>query len=163
MSGAVKGKDVIMKRTCIEINEMMTDLMQQIENLNAKKVGLFCNLGKDFKKDFEINEELKVVDNELLQKHSTLFAMISSEKDYSEESLSYIRMSKKKYDEMITATPGVVKKFTQLMSDICLGNKHVSDIDKVDIECIPYYKKIVNLITMCVDPIYVDLEAENDN
>ena len=49
------------------------------------------------------------------------------------------------------------------MSDICLGNKHVSDIDKVDIECIPYYKKIVNLITMCVDPIYVDLEAENDN
>lgn len=112
MSGAVKGKDVIMKRTCIEINEMMTDLMQQIENLNAKKVGLFCNLGKDFKKDFEINEELKVVDNELLQKHSTLFAMISSEKDYSEESLSYIRMSKKKYDEMITATTCVVKKFT---------------------------------------------------
>ena len=89
--------------------------------------------------------------------------MISSEKDYSEESLSYIRMSKEKYDEMLTATTCVVKKFTQLMSDICLGNKHVSDIDKVDIECIPYYKKIVNLITMCVDPIYVDLEAENDN
>lgn len=41
MSGAVKGKGVIMKKTCIEINEMMTDLMQQIENLNAKKVGLF--------------------------------------------------------------------------------------------------------------------------
>ena len=36
MSGAVKGKGVIMKKTCIEINEMMTDLMQQIENLNAK-------------------------------------------------------------------------------------------------------------------------------
>lgn len=41
MSGAVKGKGVIMKKTCIEINEMMTDLMQQIENLNAKKVGHF--------------------------------------------------------------------------------------------------------------------------
>lgn len=52
MSGAVKGKGVIMKRTCIEINEMMTDLMQQIEDLNAKKVGLFCNLAKDFTKDF---------------------------------------------------------------------------------------------------------------
>lgn len=38
MSGAVKGKDVIMK---IEIDREMTGLMQQIKDLNAQKAGLF--------------------------------------------------------------------------------------------------------------------------
>lgn len=42
MSGAVKGKGVIMKkRTCVEFDEKMTDLMQQIKDLNAVKDGLF--------------------------------------------------------------------------------------------------------------------------
>ena len=40
MSGAVKGKGVIMK---IEIDREMTGLMQQIKDLNAQKAGLFCN------------------------------------------------------------------------------------------------------------------------
>ena len=46
MSGAVKGKGVIMKKTCIEIDKKMTDLMQRIEDLNSVKVGLFCNREK---------------------------------------------------------------------------------------------------------------------
>lgn len=158
MSGAVKGKGVIMKKTCIEINEMMTDLMLQIENLNAKKVSLFCNLGKDFTKDFEINEQLKAVDNDLLQKHSTLFSMISSEKDYSEESLSYIRMSKEKYDEIIDSLTCIKKEYAPLHHGKQLDNNFVSELARVEACCLQYYRKIVNLIIMCVD-----LEAENDN
>lgn len=46
MSGAVKGKGVIMKKiTCVEFDEKMTELMQQIEDLNAIKAGLFV-IGK---------------------------------------------------------------------------------------------------------------------
>lgn len=59
MSGAVKGKGVIMKkRTCVEFDEKMTDLMQQIKDLNAVKDGLFCNLeimkGHDYLKSLTI-------------------------------------------------------------------------------------------------------------
>lgn len=147
MSGAVKGKGVIMKKTCIEINEMMTDLMQQIENLNAKKVGLFCNLGKDFREDFEINEQLKEVNNELLEKYSIFFGMISNEKDFRDDYFGYLVMTKKSYDEIIESLTCIRKEFT-----------HFTDIFKVESSCLKYYKKIVNLITMCVE-----LEAENDN
>lgn len=80
MSGAVKGKGVIMKkRTCVEFDEKMTDLMQQIKDLNAVKDGLFCNLeifkGQDFVK------QLDDLNFELLAKYSTLFALISIEID----------------------------------------------------------------------------------
>lgn len=78
MSGAVKGKGVIMKkRTCVEFDEKMTDLMQQIKDLNAVKDGLFCNLeifkGQDFVK------KLEDVDCELLAKYSALFILINIE------------------------------------------------------------------------------------
>lgn len=77
MSGAVKGKGVIMKkRTCVEFDEKMTDLMQQIEDLNALKVGLFCKLNSD---DFV--KQLDDLNFELLAKYSTLFALISIEID----------------------------------------------------------------------------------
>lgn len=77
MSGAVKGKGVIMKRTCIEIDEKMTDLMQRIENLNSVKVGLFCNREKMKSEDFV--KQLDDVNFELLAKHSTLFTLINIE------------------------------------------------------------------------------------
>lgn len=80
MSGAVKGKDVIMKRTCIEIDEKMTDLMQQIEDLNALKVGLFCKLNSE---DFV--KQLDDLNFELLAKYSTLFNLIDIEIDASNE------------------------------------------------------------------------------
>lgn len=84
MSGAVKGKGVIMKkRTCIEFDEKMTDLMQQIEDLNAVKVGLFCNREKMKSEDFV--KQLDDVNFELLAKHSTLFTLISIEIDVSNE------------------------------------------------------------------------------
>lgn len=77
MSGAVKGKGVIMKRTCIEIDEKMTDLMQRIENLNSVKVVLFCNREKMKSEDFV--KQLDDVNFELLAKHSTLFTLINIE------------------------------------------------------------------------------------
>lgn len=80
MSGAVKGKGVIMKkRTCIEIDEKMTDLMQQIEDLNALKVGLFCKRASMNNEDFV--KQLDDLNFELLAKHSTLFTLISIEID----------------------------------------------------------------------------------
>ena len=84
MSGAVKGKGVIMKkRTCIEFDEKMTDLMQQIKDLNAVKDGLFCNLeifkGEDFVK------KLDDVNFELLARYSSLFTLISIDIDFSNE------------------------------------------------------------------------------
>ena len=69
-----------MKRTCIEIDEKMTDLMQQIEDLNALKVGLFCKLNNE---DFV--KQLDDLNFELLAKYSTLFNLIDIEIDASNE------------------------------------------------------------------------------
>lgn len=78
MSGAVKGKGVIMKkRTCVEFDEKMTYLMQQIKDLNAVKDGLFCNLGIFKGQDFL--KKLEDVDCELLAKYSALFILINIE------------------------------------------------------------------------------------
>lgn len=78
MSGAVKGKGVIMKkRTCVEFDEKMTDLMQQIKDLNAVKDCLFCNLGIFKGQDFL--KKLEDVDCELLAKYSALFILINIE------------------------------------------------------------------------------------
>lgn len=78
MSGAVKGKGVIMKkRTCVEFDEKMTDLMQQIKDLNAVKDALFCNLGIFKGQDFL--KKLEDVDCELLAKYSALFILINIE------------------------------------------------------------------------------------
>lgn len=60
------------KRTCVEFDEKMTDLMQQIEDLNALKVGLFCKLNSE---DFV--KKLEDVDCELLAKYSALFILIN--------------------------------------------------------------------------------------
>lgn len=79
MSGAVKGKGVIMKKEHVEFDEKMTDLMQQIEYLNALKVGLFCKLNSE---DFV--KQLDDLNFELLAKYSTLFALISIELENSE-------------------------------------------------------------------------------
>lgn len=80
MSGAVKGKGVIMKKiTCVEFDEKMTDLMQQIEDLNALKVGLFCKRASMKSEDFV--KQLDDLNFELLAKHSTLFTLISIEID----------------------------------------------------------------------------------
>lgn len=80
MSGAVKGKGVIMKKiTCVEFDEKMTDLMQQIEDLNALKVGLFCKRASMKSEDFV--KQLVDLNFELLAKHSTLFTLISIEID----------------------------------------------------------------------------------
>lgn len=67
------------KRKCVEFDEKMTDLMQQIEDLNALKVGLFCNREKMKSEDFV--KQLDDVNFELLAKYSTLFALISIEID----------------------------------------------------------------------------------
>lgn len=84
MSGAVKGKGVIMKKiTCVEFDEKMTELMQQIEDLNAIKAGFFCNREKMKSEDFV--KQLVDVNFELLAKHSTLFTLISIEIDLSNE------------------------------------------------------------------------------
>ena len=78
MSGAVKGKGVIMKkRTCVEFDEKMTDLMQQIKDLNAVKDGLFCNLEIFKRQDFV--KKLEDVDCDLLAKYSALFILINIE------------------------------------------------------------------------------------
>lgn len=78
MSGAVKGKGVIMKkRTCVEFDEKMTDLMQQSKDLNAVKDSLFCNLGIFKGQDFL--KKLEDVDCELLAKYSALFILINIE------------------------------------------------------------------------------------
>ena len=79
MSGAVKGNGVIMKKEHVEFDEKMTDLMQQIEDLNALKVGLFCKLNSE---DFV--KQLDDLNFELLAKYSTLFALISIELENSE-------------------------------------------------------------------------------
>lgn len=64
MSGAVKGKGVIMKKiTCVEFDEKMTELMQQIEDLNAIKAGLFCNREKMKSEDFV--KQLMLNDNDI--------------------------------------------------------------------------------------------------
>ena len=81
MSGAVKGKDVSMK-TRIEISEMMTDLMQQIEDLNALKVGLFCKRESMNSEDFV--KQLDDLNFKLLAKYSTLFTLISIEIESNE-------------------------------------------------------------------------------
>ena len=83
MSGAVKGKDVIMKRTCVEFDEKMTDLMQQIEDLNALKVGLFCKRASMNSEDFV--KQLDDLNFELFAKYSTLFILIDIEIDASNE------------------------------------------------------------------------------
>lgn len=84
MSGAVKGKGVIMKKiTCIEIDEKMTDLMQQIEDLNALKVGLFCKRASMNSEDFV--KQLDDLNFELFAKYSTLFILIDMEIDASNE------------------------------------------------------------------------------
>lgn len=157
MSGAVKGKGVIMKKgTCIEFDEKMTDLMQQIEDLNAVKVGLFCNREKMKSEDYV--KQLDDVTYELLAQYSTLFALINIEKDVSNNCKEYIEMTKDSYSEIIETLTCIRKKYNQFSLDMHFCNKHMVDISEVDQECLPYYKKIVNLIIMCVD-----LEAENDN
>ena len=84
MSGAVKGKGVIMKKiTCVEFDEKMTDLMQQIKDLNAVKVGLFFNRQKMKSEDFV--KQVDDVNYELFAKYSTLFILIDMEIDASNE------------------------------------------------------------------------------
>lgn len=82
-------------KTCIEINEMMTDLIQQINDLNDVKVGLFCKLCEEPENFDVIDEELKTLNYELLQKQSLLYAMIVSEIDYSQEYQSFHRCNKR--------------------------------------------------------------------
>lgn len=76
MSGAVKGKGVIMKkRTCVEFDEKMTDLMQQIKDLNAVKDCLFCNL--EIMKGHDYLKKLDDIDCKLLAKYEVLFFLIN--------------------------------------------------------------------------------------
>ena len=80
MSGAVKGKGVIMK---IEIDREMTGLMQQIKDLNAQKAGLFCNRGNSIAEDIRFGIELSNVNSNLLQKYSILYDLIFKKIDTS--------------------------------------------------------------------------------
>lgn len=70
------------KRKCVEFDEKMTDLMQQIEDLNALKVGLFCKRESMNSEDFV--KRLDDLNFKLLAKHSTLFVLISIEQENSE-------------------------------------------------------------------------------
>lgn len=80
MSGAVKGKGVIMKkRTYVEFDEKMTVLMQQIKDLNAVKDGLFCNM--EIMKGENFAKRLDDLNFELLVKYSALFTLINIEID----------------------------------------------------------------------------------
>lgn len=86
-------------KTCIEINKMMTDLIQQINDLNNEKVGLFCKLCEEPENFDVIDEELKTLNDELLQKQSLLYAMIVSEIDYVQRYQAYHRADKEQEED----------------------------------------------------------------
>lgn len=84
MSGAVKGKGVIMKkRTFIEFDEKMTGLVQQIKDLYAVRDGLFYNC--EIMKGGEFSKKLDDVNFQLLCLHSVLFTLISIEIEFRNE------------------------------------------------------------------------------